>query len=369
MAIHASEGRENNFHIIRHAAAIGVVLTHAYSVPTGLYAAEPLVALTGMSIGHYAVDIFFLLSGFLVTQSIVRNTDLLLFSLSRLLRIFPALLATVLLTALVLGPLVSGVSPSAYFTDPATWRYIAGAGSTVHVDGTLPGVFAAQPETGKINVPLWTLKYELAAYALLGVTAALSQLRARWAIGVFLAGLAAAYVAGRAFYAWPASDGFVSNLLHLLPAFFIGSVAYLLRRHIPYGLPLTALLTLIAFVARETPAHEIVEKLLFASVVMWIAFLPSSLSQSLARRGDLSYGIYVLHFPVLQTIYMVYPDIGSPALFAAGLAVTLLLAALCWRLVEQPGMRLRAPLEGWLRQAPLIGPAAGRLSRPGSARS
>lgn len=369
MPVYAREGRDNNFHVIRHLAAMAVVLTHSFSIPTGLYASEPLVALTGTSIGHYAVDVFFLLSGFLVTQSIARNKDLVRFTLARLLRIFPALLVSVLLTALVLGPAVSSIPASSYFADPLTWKYIAGAGSTLFDDGTLPGVFAAQPEAGKINIPLWTLKYELAAYALLGVMVALSLLRARWVIALFLATLALAYVAGRSVYAWPASEGMVSNLLHLLPAFFIGSAAYLLRDRIPYGLPLAALLALSAFLLRDTPAYEIAEKLLFASVVLWIAFLPSRAGQAFARTGDYSYGIYIFHFPILQTIHMSFPGIGPAALFVVGMAATLPMAALSWHWIEKPGMRLRGRFEDAVRSTPLAQSLAGKLPGTGAVRS
>ena len=330
-------------------------------MPTGLYESEPLVSLTGTSIGHYAVDIFFLLSGFLVTQSVVRNPDLLRYALSRILRVFPALIVGTLMTALVLGPVVSHVPIISYYADPETWLYIAGSASTLLVHEPLPGVFNTLPEAGVVNVPLWTLKYELAAYAFLGAIVAVCLTRSRLLIGFVAALMVAAYVAGRAAYPWPEADGIVHNLLHLVPAFFIGSTAYIFRERIPYGWPLFGFLAVSAFVLRETPAYELTEKLLFASVIFWIAFLPSRLSQQFARLGDFSYGIYIFHFPILQTIILYFPGTSSPALFFVGLSITVVVSALSWRWVEKPSLRLRERLREWVL---VVG---GRLTRARSA--
>lgn len=340
-AIYARDGRANNFHLIRHVAALCVILTHSFSIPTGLYSEEPMVSLTGTSIGHYAVDVFFLLSGFLITQSVVRNHDLVHFVLSRVLRVFPALIAGVFLTAFVLGPIVSSRGLVDYYTDSAVWQYALGAASTLSVDRSLPGVFAGLPEAGKVNIPLWTLKYELAAYALLGCLAAFVVARRRLLLVALVVALIGSYVVGRLYYPWPAAEGFISNFLHLVPAFLIGSAAYLCRRKIPYGLPLTAFLLIASFVLQGTPAYELTEKLLFASVIFWLAFLPSSLSEAFAKIGDYSYGLYIFAFPIQQTLYMAMPTITPIWLFVLSTLATLLIAALSWHFVEKPSMGLR----------------------------
>ncbi len=360
MFIHAHEGQANNFHLLRHAAAFCVVLTHSYSIVTGQYQSEPLVSWTGSSIGHYAVDVFFLLSGFLVTQSLIRNDDLLRFAVGRIVRIFPALIVTVLFTALILGPLVSTVSIGTYYTDPAVWQYIAGSGSTLQTDVRLPGVFTNLPETNEVNIPLWTLKYELAAYLLLGLLVAISRLRIGYVLYGIMLLLLAAYVWGRFQQPWPVSEGAVNNLLHLLPAFFIGSAAFLLRGHIPLGPALTIFLGGVAFLLRDTVAYEIAEKLVFASVVLWLAFLPSKISEAFARRGDYSYGLYILAFPIQQTVFMLHPGMAPLVLFAISTLITLSIAALSWHLIEKPCMGLRDRLTETVRSLGMVRSLAGR---------
>ncbi len=365
MTRYAHDGRANNFHLIRHFAALCVILTHSYSIPTGRYASEPLVSLTGTSIGHYAVDVFFLLSGFLVTQSVVRNDDLVRYAFGRLLRVFPALLVAVLFTALILGPIVSSLHPSTYFSDPSVWQYVAGAGSTLQVDRSLPGVFTSLPEASKVNVPLWTLKYELAAYVLLGVLVAMSRLRLQRILYVALFALFVAYVWGRFQQPWSASSGALNNLLHLLPAFFIGSAAYLCRKHIPLGPPLILSLALLAYLLRDTVAYEVSEKLLFASVILWIAFLPSSPSEAFARSGDFSYGLYIFAFPIQQTIFTLNSEIDPIAFFVISVLFTLPVAALSWYLLEKPSMRARDGLVKRFRSLCRIEIVTGKLKKIG----
>lgn len=344
MAIYARDGHENNFHIIRHLAAICVVLTHAYSITTGLYESEPLVTLTGRSIGHYAVDVFFLLSGFLVTQSLVRDRDLLKYGIARILRIFPGLLFATLLVALILGPIVSVNTAQSYYSDPLTWSYVLGAFSTLHIEGILPGVFAGHPVEGLVNAPLWTIKYELAAYAILGAIVALSVIGRKWLLMIVCAFLVLLYIVGRTAVPWPETESIIGSLLHLMPPFLIGSAAYLFRDKVPLGFLTTILLTALTFITSGTVFFEISEKLLMASVVFWIAFLPYAAGQSLQKSGDYSYGIYIFHYPIMQTIYLIYPEISAPTLFLTGLLATLPFAVFSWYVIERPSMRARDKL-------------------------
>jgi peptidoglycan/LPS O-acetylase OafA/YrhL len=65
--------RENNFDSIRMALAVLVIFSHSYPLGTGSEIREPLVLLTHKQVtaGHMAVDLFFIISGFLITASVV----------------------------------------------------------------------------------------------------------------------------------------------------------------------------------------------------------------------------------------------------------------------------------------------------------
>ncbi len=358
--VYARDGRDNNFHIIRHLAALAVVLTHSHSILTGRYESEPLVGLLGRSIGHYAVDVFFILSGFVVTQSLLRDKDLLRFTVARVLRIFPALVFAVIATVFVLGPIVSTYSAKAYFADPATWSYLAGAASTLAVDGTLPGVFADSPERGVINVPLWTLKYELAAYAMLAGFAVISFYGSRVMLAVALAGSAAVYVIGRTYLPWE-TESFVSNALHLSLSFMIGAAAYVLRRHIPLTPIAIMALFAITYTLAGTMVYELSEKLLIAYALMWLAFLTPKDHTDLSCYGDMSYGIYIFAFPLQQTLFLLLPNTQPLTLFVLSVVVTVPVALFSWHVIEKPSMALRGSVVAllqsmiaqWRRSAPV----------------
>lgn len=98
---HYTQGRDNNFNLIRIVAAMAVLITHSFAL-TGL--AEPFRDSLGMSMGDIAVDIFFITSVFLVTASILTRQSALEFLWARILRIYPALLVMLFITVFIFSP-------------------------------------------------------------------------------------------------------------------------------------------------------------------------------------------------------------------------------------------------------------------------
>lgn len=343
-------GHDNNFHLIRHAAALAVILTHSFSIVTGRFETEPLVRSLQHSIGNYAVDVFFVLSGFLVTQSIVRDRDLLRFVVARALRIFPALAVAVLGTGLILGPLVSSLPLREYLLDDRLFAYLAGTLSTWSALFPLPGVFEGLPRPQHVNDSLWTLKYELMAYASLCLIVGLQALLGRKSFLINLGILALLYVAGRALLPWPEEyPPPVSNVVHLFLSFYFGVGAYLYRDRIPLSILGLVAVAGAALVTHSTPAREFFEMLAVAYCVLWFAFVPKLGSQRLSRFGDFSYGLYIFAYPVQQAIRLAVPDITPLWLFVCGTALTLPLAALSWHLVEKPALNQRNAVVAFFR--------------------
>ena len=344
MTFRARDGRDNNFHLIRHLAAAAVVLTHSYSVVTGAYESEPLVGWVGKSIGLYAVDVFFVVSGFLIARSLAANPDLLRFAVSRMLRIFPALMIAVAFASLVLGPFLSALAPVDYFADPDLARYIVGSLSTVATSNALPGLFQTLPEAGNVNEPLWTLKYELAAYVSIGLVTAAGILISRRPLApVIVVGIVAGVVLAVARSA-DAIPGTLDHATHFVVVFYLGVAGYLLRRLLPLTLPGVILLAGAAILAAPTSLGELAEQLFIAYTVLWLAFLPRLPTGRLERVGDCSYGIYVYAFPIQQTLRLAYPEIEPLMLFAATLVLVLPLALASWHLIEKPCLDARGAI-------------------------
>ena len=134
--------RRNNFTTIRILLAWSVLYGHSFVIAKMQGVSDPLreVFKGSVWIGEIAVNGFFALSGFLVAGSFIKR-GIIDFTLSRTLRIFPALIMCVFIAALVMGPLVTSLSTSAYYAEAATWNYLRNGLAFVPMRWDLPGVF------------------------------------------------------------------------------------------------------------------------------------------------------------------------------------------------------------------------------------
>lgn len=71
-----SQGKENNLNLIRMIAASSVLITHSFALVTGTGASEPLRQSLGLTMGTISVHVFFIISGLLVTASLVNKENL-----------------------------------------------------------------------------------------------------------------------------------------------------------------------------------------------------------------------------------------------------------------------------------------------------
>src|SRR5664280_330160 len=132
------KGRENNLVIIRILAVIMVLYSHSFILSGS---AEPSPPFFNGGYGPIGLNIFFVISGFLITQSYLRTPNPARFIWSRALRILPGLFCVVTLCAFVLGPLVTTLPLDSYFTNLQTYAYLLLI--TIFIGhNTLPGVFA-----------------------------------------------------------------------------------------------------------------------------------------------------------------------------------------------------------------------------------
>ncbi len=92
-----SRGQTNNLHALRLALAAAVVVSHAWPLAHGAGTDEPLEALTGHSLGGWAVGLFFFLSGLLIAGSAERQTGR-GFWAARARRLLPGLAVALLVT-------------------------------------------------------------------------------------------------------------------------------------------------------------------------------------------------------------------------------------------------------------------------------
>ncbi len=335
-------GRDNNFNLIRFLAASAVILDHSFALVAPEREASALIDFAGLDLARVAVDVFFIVSGFLVTRSVLTQPTLVDYAVARFLRLFPALLATCIFIAFLLGPAVTTVSLQDYFIDARTWLYVPLTASLVTYSLTLPGVFEHLPMSGVIDPPLWTLRYESMCYVLLALFALVGLLATRARASLTLAGIFALYLFVTFATPWREEVAAIDSASRFIFDFFIGGAFYLYADKIKLDSRIALALVLAAMLALGTGGYEMALRVALAYGILWFALVPAGPLRRFNLIGDYSYGLYILCFPIQQTFVMLDPAIGSGALFACSFPAVLAIAVLSWHFIEHPALRLKA---------------------------
>lgn len=321
-------GGRNHFNVIRLVAAWMVIWSHAWAI-TGTPGNDPFAHLTlTRSAGAFAVDVFFVISGFLVAASFERH-GWREFLLARALRLYPALIVCTLLTVCVLGPLLT-TSPG-YWRDAATWRFLAGNATLWRAEFWLPGVFETLPRTA-VNGSLWTLPIEGRLYLALLFAGLFGMLKPwRYALAWTMA------LAGAGVFAWQHAP-LPEHLAYLIwvTAFFItGTLLWVWRTRLVLTwwawLPMLA----VAAATRGTPWFVPAYFAAVAYGTFCLALLPRWLPST--GRHDLSYGLYLYGWP-MQQLALLAGAVTPVANTIAATVLALACAAASWWLVERPAL-------------------------------
>lgn len=326
--------RQDNFLLLRFLAASLVIFGHCWALglnPSG--ETDWLGQRTLLFSGTLAVNIFFFISGFLVTMSYQRRHSLWVFVKARALRIFPALMVCVTFTAVVLGPLVSEQSLTDYFSDKQWLHYLLGNISLLNLQWDLPGVFIHNRHPDVVNGSLWTIPGEMRMYFYVGLLGVLGLLRSRLRFGLAIAVLVTVAV-------------FFHDQVRLLAqqefygfaAFFVfGASCWMARDSVRVSGYAVLLLLFACAVFYRQPGYPLVLGALTAYGSLWLVFVPGL--QWFNRIGDYSYGLYLYGFVMQQLVAHWFPQFGPYRLFAASFPLALLAAIASWHAIEKPALR------------------------------
>ena len=323
-----TEGRNNNLDALRLVGAVLVIFAHSFPI----HGLPDVVPPFYKSYGTLGVAIFFIISGFLITQSYIRSKNPVRFIWARFLRIFPALIVVTLFLVFILGPLLTTLPKVEYFLHPWTRTYLRGAISLYEVTRytVLPGVFMSNPIV-QTNGPLWTLQYEWSFYIvvlLLGITTLLQR---RWVVpSLFVFSLVLTYL----------NVGGDSNLywtpVRFLPAFFMyfifGALAFLYRDQIPMSLgAFLFVVVMLGIVSLKDGFSDHLFVFFLGYLVLYLGFSPKVRLSWLTKNGDFSYGLYIWGWPVQQTVfYFLGHAVNVWIQFLVSLVIALFFAILSW---------------------------------------
>jgi len=289
---------------------------------------------------------FFVLSGFLVAGSLYRN-DLPSFLTLRALRIFPALAVELLLSALVIGPLVTSLALTDYFRDPELFAYLGNLVGIIQFG--LPGVFVGMPADGMVNLQLWTIPFELECYIAIALLALFGvhkrpMLLLVLCIGATLLIIAYQSVTGR--------DAGATRLpgRMLVLCFLFGACLYSLRATLPMNVWLFTGSLFLALGLLAVRDLRVLAPLPIAYVTVYLGLLnPPRLF--FVKGADYSYGLFLYGFPIQQLIAFLFPEVRIWWVnVVASLVVATAFAALSWHLIEARVLAQRSRIVAFVAQ-------------------
>lgn len=324
----------NNFEALRWIAASAVILAHAYGL-RGLDG--PYEQITGLDLGWSAVVMFFALSGYLISASAQRRSPA-EFWRARFLRIFPGLIVSTALTAIVAAAF-SDLDLRAYATSPQTLKFVFGTGTLLGTEYSLPGVFQHNVST-QANGSLWTLRYEVACYlAVFALYWICRVARMDFGRAALVAALAcAAGHAGMIASGKPAPVQVV-NMLSLFVPFALGG--WFCVRSVAPKARHVALALVVAAALSRTPLYTCAAATAIAVLTLWLAFAKNRLLAAISALPDYSYGVYIYAYPVQQIVILSTPGAHPLVQALLSFAITVALAAQSWHFIEKPALALK----------------------------
>ncbi|MBF9034983.1 acyltransferase family protein [Rhodobacterales bacterium HKCCE2091] len=334
--------RSGVFDSLRIIAALCVIFSHSFLISEGHEEKEPLQMLTGEILGIYAVFVFFIISGYLITASRVATPTLAGYAWKRALRLYPGYLASLLICFVVIGPFFVNGSLRDYVGGWWTWTSFARALGFDYIwDFTLiiPRVSFFEGDVGRVaNGVIWTLVAEMQLYVVVAVLFSLRALNA-WVTA------ALCLVSFVFFY----TGNFVSMqlfpIIYGAPAFFAGATLYfVLRDRTPSG-PVAAVFCV--FLVEATIAGELPKlfPILAAYPVIYLGLKEGLTLGPWTRFGDLSYGIYIGGWPIQMAVAgLVGTGLSGWQFFPLCVVPVLAYALLSWHLVEKRALGLKGLL-------------------------
>lgn len=340
--------RNNNFGLVRYLLAFGVLIAHFNE-------------LCGASVGWFVtnndrVGGFFALSGFLLLHPLLKGTPLRHFFINRLWRLMPSYCFVVVVAAVGLA-VVSTLPTAQYFTSAGFWQYL-GANlvflNFLHPD--LPGVFEQLPLPA-VNGALWTMKVEWQLTLLLPlllwlikkyrldlrkVIAAVLLLSVVWRVVFFIlyssTGSEIYEIMGRQF-GGQAIYYFLGALIYTFYSWF-----YRARRWIIW--PSIILYILFRFIVYLPQYSIVVHPFVITFLIMSFGMIPGRWIEYIDRGHNISYEIYLCHFPIVQLMasHGAVERWGVAGALTAVVAATLAAALVTYMLVGRLYLKRRRRL-------------------------
>ena len=327
----------NNFDLLRFLFAFIVFLVHAYV----LSGAESLSILSDVFSSEIAVKSFFVVSGFLIFMSYENSKNAGNYFSKRARRIYPAYLF-VIVACVFLGMILSKYSLHEYISLELAKYIAANLVFLNFMHPNLPGVFEHN-SLQAINGALWTLKIEVMFYLLVPVVVMAFRKFGRMKVILLLYVCSVLYSVYMEYMANKTGTGFYLELQRQLPGqlvyFLAGATGYYYFQHFAKYTPWLALFAVVAFTMQSWLPWIAVQPIALGVLVIYFACIFSYVG-NFGKYGDFSYGVYIVHFPILQLLVSFGLFSTHPWLMLlVAVSIVIAIAFILWHFVEKRFLR------------------------------
>ena len=288
--------KNNCFTLLKYIFAFYIVFHHFLVITSHVDYINPGIFVNG----------FFIISGFLIFNSYINNNDLKLYAQKRIKRIYPPYFITILF-CVILGLTITSLDCKSFIFSPITWKYITSNLLFLNfVQPNLPGVFENN-ELPYIDASLWTLKVEILFYVTVPIVYYLFRyIKVNTIIlGISLFSIIYYIITNILFYV--TNNTIFYSLSHqifgmlsyfYIPVFILFNQQKFKSNHIQL-----LIISVIIFILSYTifPVFTYLEPITLSIIVLSIALYLKKLSFSYKWK-DISYEIFLLHFPIIQTL-------------------------------------------------------------------
>lgn len=332
--------RINNFDFLRLLFATMVIITHSYPL-SGLYECDFLCQISHEQLSCSAIGLkgFFIISGYLIFQSLMRSQSILDYFWKRFLRLFPALFVVLLLTVLLLPFVYEGNVP--YFQNKAVVSYIPNNLSLYFNQFVIEGVFEKNPYKSTINGSIWTICYEFTMYFLLATLIFFKQKKI--VLRVILTLNFLLFLVCNVFYFDQLKDYYyiLSGQFFLDFGIFFsaGSLLAVFNIEKMNQKPQILVLFLILFITSVYFDYFAISKYFtLPFIIILFGLIPIPYISNISEKiGDLSYGIYIYAFPIQQTL-MYFFKLNHLELMFFSIFIAYIFGFLSWHLIEKKAL-------------------------------
>jgi peptidoglycan/LPS O-acetylase OafA/YrhL len=331
--------KQNNFDLARLFFSVVVLFQH-FSLLTEIPAFKVFQFCTWLL---QPVESFFIISGFLISLSYTRSQSLISYFDKRLRRILPAYF-TVVIACSLLGFFLSNKINLEYFSIDYLKYVFANLTFLNFLQPSLPGVFVDNPIPGAVNGSLWTIKLEVMFYVLLPFLFYLLK-------HFFMLVLPAIYgFSILYFYSFqklsvvlnkPILQEIARQLPGYLSYFVCGIGIFLMYEKFKQHKNILLSIAIALYILSKTFADIFFLFNPIALAILIIYFCNEFIYLgNWGKYGDFSYGAYIWHFPVIQTLVQLrFNELNSLLFLGTVILTVAVLSIASWHFIEKPFLK------------------------------